>query len=234
MIAARLTPEQQRWVENVAPRVTEIARGVRSQVGTLPLEDFESAGYEALVRAALRYDPATGVPFQAFAYLRVRGAMIDALRSANPAIRRQRRALRALQATQAVFEEQAKSAPPRTQSDPRTLQERVEAAADLIRQTTAAVLLARQSPADPEELGDDARSADERLIDAEARVHLDGALGALDADERALVDALYYRDLNMHAYAAELGVNVSTVSRRHARLLRKLAGEMSQRTGPGR
>lgn len=227
----RLSPEQQSWVERVAPRVVEIARSVRSQIGTLPIEDFESAGYEALVKAALRYDPATGVPFQAFAYLRIRGAMIDAVRSANPTVRRYKRAMRAMAATQALYEEQAKTASPG--ADPRTLKERVEAAAELIRQTTSAVLLSKMAPTDPEVVTDtESAAADEALMNAEMRAHLEQAMTACSADESALIDALYFRDINMHAYAAELGVAVSTVSRRHARVLRKLGERMSAATGP--
>ncbi|MEZ4452361.1 MAG: sigma-70 family RNA polymerase sigma factor [Nannocystaceae bacterium] len=227
----RLSPEQQQWVERVAPRVVEIARSVRAHVGTLSVEDFESAGYEALVKAALRYDPETGVPFQAFAYLRIRGAMIDAVRSANPAVRRYKRAVRAMAATQALYEEHAKSAAPG--NEPRTLKERVDAAAELIRQTTSAVLLSKLAPADPEVVRDaDTTAADEVVIQSELRDHLARAMTACDADESALIDALYYRDINMHAYAAELGVAVSTVSRRHARLLRKLGERMSTSTGP--
>ncbi|MCB9701617.1 MAG: sigma-70 family RNA polymerase sigma factor [Myxococcales bacterium] len=231
MSEGRLSREQQALVERVAPRVVEIARAVRSQVGTLPVEEFESAGYEALVKAALRYDPAAGVPFQGFAYLRIRGAMIDALRAANPTIRRQKRAMRALEATQALYEEEAKNAP--RGADPRTLKERVEAAAELIRQTTSAVLLSRMTPEDPETTHDEASTpADEAVIRAELHDHLDRAVGRCADDERALIDALYHRDLNMHAYAAELGVSVSTVSRRHARLLRKLGTLMPDATGP--
>jgi DNA-directed RNA polymerase subunit E'/Rpb7 len=47
----RLTPEQQRWVEQVTPRVLEIARAVRHRIGTLSLDDYLSAGNEALGRA---------------------------------------------------------------------------------------------------------------------------------------------------------------------------------------
>ena len=56
--------------------------------------------------------------------------------------------------------------------------------------------------------------------------------GTGDLALRKLLPALYHRDLNMHAYAAELGVSVSTVSRRHARLLRKLGTLMPDATGP--
>ena len=103
----------------------------------------------------------------------------------------------------------------------------------LIRQTTSAVLLSRMTPEDPETTHDEASTpADEAVIRAELHDHLDRAVGRCADDERALIDALYHRDLNMHAYAAELGVSVSTVSRRHARLLRKLGTLMPDATGP--
>ena len=232
MSEGRLNSEQQRLVERVAPRVTKIARAVRSQVGTLPVEDFESAGFEALVKAALRYDPTTGVPFQGYAYLRIRGAMIDAVRSKNPAIRQHRRAMRAMAATQALYEEEVQRAASDGGADPRSLKERVEAAAELIRKTTAAVLLSKASPTDPETTGDtNSRAADEELIASEAKELLSGAISRCDPAEQAMIDALYHREINMHAYAAEVGVNVSTISRRHARLLRKLSSLMGEGAG---
>ena len=62
---------------------------VRSLVGkvTVPdhplasAEDLESAGLLGLVEALDRYDPDNGAAFMTYAYLRVRGAIIDYLRS---------------------------------------------------------------------------------------------------------------------------------------------------------
>ena len=88
----RLTREQQAMVARAAHRVPQIARSVRHLVGEISFEECESAGYEALVRASLRYDPAFGVPFTGFAYRRVRGAMLDAARQASPNRRRLARA----------------------------------------------------------------------------------------------------------------------------------------------
>jgi RNA polymerase sigma factor for flagellar operon FliA len=233
----RLNREQQRLVARHAPRVVEIARGLRSQIGTLALEDFVSAGNEALSKAALRYDPAAGIPFTGYAYKRIRGAMIDAVRSSNPTVRRQRRAMRAMAATQALYEEELRKARAGQGGDPRSLKQRVEAAAELIRKTTTAVLLSKASPVDPEITGDTTNTAaDEALIDAETKSRLRAAIDRCTPEEKALYDALYVRELSMHEYAAELGVNVSTVSRRHSKLLRKLAGllrDANARAGSG-
>ena len=55
----RLTGEQRARVTAFASRVPGIARSLRRIVGIAP-DECESAGYEALARAALRYDPAAG------------------------------------------------------------------------------------------------------------------------------------------------------------------------------
>ncbi len=62
---------------------------VRSLVGKVPVpdhplasrEDLEGAGLVGLIEALNGYDPSTGAAFMTFAYLRVRGAIIDYLRS---------------------------------------------------------------------------------------------------------------------------------------------------------
>src|SRR3954464_4949498 len=50
-------------------------------------DDLASAGYAALVTAAQAYDPQRGIPFGKFAAVRVRGALLDELRSMDWATR---------------------------------------------------------------------------------------------------------------------------------------------------
>src|SRR5687767_5730641 len=58
-----------------------IARRARRQLGlSLPLEDLTSFAREALLRAARSYDDGRGIPFRAWASLRVRGAILDGVR----------------------------------------------------------------------------------------------------------------------------------------------------------
>lgn len=49
--------------------------------GDLDYEDFVSAAYLGLCDAARRFDPARGHSFQMFSHFRIRGAMVDMLRS---------------------------------------------------------------------------------------------------------------------------------------------------------
>lgn len=65
------------WASNIARKIHE----------TLPpfilFEDLESEAYLGLVKAARKYNFTSGVPFQGMAYVRVRGAVYDAIRRKN-------------------------------------------------------------------------------------------------------------------------------------------------------
>jgi RNA polymerase sigma factor for flagellar operon FliA len=230
LTTARLTPEQSAWVEQAYPKVTNIARLVFRQTSNLSIEELVSAGAEGLVAAALRYDPASGVPFSAFAYYRVRGAMIDAARRANPGSRQRRRAVLALQASQALLEHADRKMPDANERDLRSLRERVAAAADIVAQTTTAVMLARMAPEDPDDVLDtSSEDAETAVHSAEVREALAEVVGSCSKEERSLIDALYFRGLSMHEYAAEIGKSVSTVSRHHAKLVAGLGEQLKAR-----
>lgn len=226
MASAKLTAEQQRWVERTAPNVKALARSLAPSTPHASQEELESAGLEGLVQAALRYDPKMGVPFKAFAYYRIRGAMIDAARDAAPQIRRRSRAMRRLQLSQSLLEQAQQRQPRAEDGDPRSLVQRVQAAADLVAQTTAAVVLSKLPPASPENLAAPGVDAEAAVLAKEERALLDTALEDCDEADRALLDALYFRGLTMSEYAAQLGQNKSTVSRHHSRLLARLAKRM--------
>jgi RNA polymerase sigma factor FliA len=231
---ARLSPEQRRRVERGKPLVDQLARVLVRRLGQVAEEELRSAGYEALVRCGLRYDPSQAASFRTYAFHRVRGAMIDVARRNLPELRRRSRALRTMQATQALLE-QAERRHASHGSDPRTLQERVDAAAERVAQTTAAVVLSRLGGRDPESV------ADETFHDPEAAVHdvrlLDHLRRVLDRccseDERAMLTAIYEEGLTMSELGARLGRDKSTISRRHAALLQRIADELGIDPHPG-
>ena len=228
MTEERLSPTQRRRVERAHPLVDQLARLMVHRLPRISEDDLRSAGYEALVKSGLRYDPEHGVPFKAFSYYRVRGAMIDAARRATPAVRRRSRALRTLEATQALLE-QAETTEHTEGPDPRTLQERVDAAAGIIAQATAAVVIARTGGPDPERVADDElRSADDAIDEGRVREHVRRALTRCSEDEQTMIHALYHEGLTMTELAERTGLNKSTVSRRHAALLRRLGRELRQ------
>jgi len=60
-------------------------------------DDLRGAGAAGLVDAAHRFDPCTGVPFERYAVIRIRGAVLDATRSRDWATRRTRRDQRTIE-----------------------------------------------------------------------------------------------------------------------------------------
>ena len=56
----------------------------------IDLDELVSLGNLGVVEARTRYDASRGIPFGAFAATRIRGAMLDGLRSADPLTRDER------------------------------------------------------------------------------------------------------------------------------------------------
>lgn len=72
-----LTREQQRLVESVLERIRALARHFAYLWPSVNGDDLEGEGRLAATEAALRYDASIHESFDAFAYKRYRGAMID-------------------------------------------------------------------------------------------------------------------------------------------------------------
>lgn len=77
--------EQEALAKEYMPIVKRIAHGLyRKAPSGVSVDDLVSAGLYGLVDAASRFDPARAEQFQSYAEARVRGAMIDELRSVGP------------------------------------------------------------------------------------------------------------------------------------------------------
>src|SRR5256885_17062497 len=62
--------------------VQSIAGKLKRSLGrAIDFEDLVGYGSKGLVEAAERFDPRQGAPFTTFAYYRIRGAMLDGLRT---------------------------------------------------------------------------------------------------------------------------------------------------------
>ena len=77
--------QKEELAKEYMPLVRRIAHGLsRKAPPTVTVDDLVSAGLYGLVDAASRFDPERSEQFQSYAEARVRGAMIDELRSAGP------------------------------------------------------------------------------------------------------------------------------------------------------
>lgn len=89
------TPAKRREWEQEIELVRQIAGAlVRRLPSHVDMDELISVGHLGLMEARQRFDASRGVPFAAFAALRVRGAMLDALRSEDLVSRDERARLR--------------------------------------------------------------------------------------------------------------------------------------------
>ncbi len=227
-----LSDAQATRVERHTELVRATARRVSRRVGDrhISVEELESVGNEALVRAAMRYDPEAGASFATYAYYRVHGAMIDALRKRTPGVRRRKQALIRLSTTQALLEQAAEDqAAQRAAGQRLTLEQRVEAARELVRKASVAVRLSEPAPQGFERIAADDPDPEAALLDVDRRRQLWALVAELDDHERDLVEALYEQGLTMRSYAEQIGTSVATVSRRHARIVGLLGKRIAAR-----
>lgn len=74
--------QEEKWILGHLPLVRHVVQKVVAQLGRkADLEDLISSGTLGLVKAARAYDPTRDAEFKTYAYIRIRGAVIDELRS---------------------------------------------------------------------------------------------------------------------------------------------------------
>jgi RNA polymerase sigma factor FliA len=93
-----LTAEQERIMVEHLPIVRFIARRIHDRLPPyVPIEDLYSAGVLGLLDAFGRFDPSKKVLFRTYAQFRVRGAILDSLRTLDWSPRELRRKGRAIE-----------------------------------------------------------------------------------------------------------------------------------------
>jgi RNA polymerase sigma factor FliA len=208
-------------VERHTHLVQALARKVARHAGTryVARDELESVGNEALVTAALRYDPNSPASFSTFVWYRIYGSMIDLIRKRSPG--RRYRKLTQLDATQGLLQQAAEDQATQIAAGQQaTLSERVEQTRKLLRQVTTIAQLARTETLDA--LAADKTDPQQQIIRSDDRRRVWELVHELDGPDRALIEAIYVHGQTMREYAAEIGSTVSTVSRRHARILERL------------
>jgi RNA polymerase sigma factor for flagellar operon FliA len=200
-------------VEQHLPLVGYIVNEVLTRVpGHVERDDLVSAGLFGLVLAARAFEPSAGVPFANYARTRIRGAVVDELRSADWAPR----GVRARNRTLMRAEEQLTAQLGR---EPRadelaavlgtSVDEVTNARAD---QARSLLSLEAFDGALDEQLGDQRGTPEDRLLHAERLAVLRAAVEALPERLKSVVRGVFLDDQPMAEIAAELGVTESRVS----------------------
>ncbi|MCP5141609.1 MAG: RNA polymerase sigma factor FliA [Chromatiales bacterium] len=209
--------------------VQQIAHHLHARLpASVQVDDLIQSGMEALLEAAANYDSATGVPFEAYARLRVRGSMIDELRRGNWAPRSIHAKSRAI--AEAVSRLQAEGDD--ANDDRRVAEEAGLSLNEYYRvvsdATSTQVLSLDEMPFESKDsLPDDDLAEPSQATEKEQLVRmLAGLIPRLPERERLVITLYYHEELNQREIAEVLGVTESRVSQIHGQALLKMRGMM--------
>jgi RNA polymerase sigma factor for flagellar operon FliA len=209
---------------------------VNEVVGRLPghvaREDLVSAGMAGLAQAAMSYDPTTGVPFNRYASTRIKGAVLDELRSMDWASRGARSRGRELAA-----EEEAQTR--RLGRTPTSLELAAALGVELAeldrrREESERALLSLEAfdSSLADSVVDAAPDPQEHLVHSEQIGYLRSALASLPERLRIVAVGVYLEQRPMTELAEELGVTESRVSQLRSEAVSMLRDAMNSQFAP--
>lgn len=229
---AQSLPERDRLVTDHIGLVRALAHRLAQRLPTqVELGDLISVGVMGLIDAAGRYRPSTGVPFEAFARRRVRGAMLDALRDLDWAPRSVRRLRRELDSGLAEARRSLGREPEPHEAAAflKMTPEEYDHALEQVRVLELGTL--RQLDATGpdghsllELCIDPGEAPDARLVRNELRAHLAAAIQRLPERERQILALYYEEELTLAEIGDVIGVCESRVSQLRSLALSRLRG----------
>lgn len=226
-----VTDDTDELVRSSIPLVGHI---VREMLGRVPAhvsrDELMSAGLLALVQAARGFDPERGVSFTSYAATRVRGAIVDELRSrdwASRAVRRREREVESARSTLAV--QLGRSA-----EDSEVAASLGIGLADLhahrddLHRAAVVSLDGVVEAGIGTALPSDGPTPADVLEQREREAYLHDAVAQLPERLRVVVEGYFYAERPMAEIAAELGVTESRISQLRAEAVTLLRGALTR------
>lgn len=216
--------------------VVPMARSAHRRIaGAVDEDELCAAAREGLFHAARSFDPARGLPFRAWAAVRMRFALLERVRRAGPLPKRVYRTVRMLQAADAVADVLIEEDSVR-RHDPDEADRRIGAQLGTMAVAMGMALVAPLPLTSAHTLADDGASPEEQVARAQLLTRLRVALASLPESERVIVERHYFDDVTLDDASKELGLSKSWGSRLHARAIGRLAslfGERHERRAEG-
>ncbi|MFA5679122.1 MAG: RNA polymerase sigma factor FliA [Pseudomonas sp.] len=230
MYTAKGKINQESLIKEYLPAVRRQALALQVRLpASIELDDLIQAGVIGLMDALGRYDASAGASFATFASQRIRGAMIDELRTRDWLPRSVRRNARSLDACVHRLEQTLGRAP----------EEREIAAAmdmglaeyrQLLRDINSGYLLPLEDlmaeGAEPA-AHNSAETPFEQLLESQQRERLVDAIAALPEREKLLMALYYQEELNLKEIGAVLGVSESRVCQLHSQAVSRLRAKLA-------
>jgi RNA polymerase sigma factor for flagellar operon FliA len=227
-----------RMIVQYAPLVKYVVgRMAVSMPGVLGSEDIISYGTIGLIQAVDRYDPSVGVKFETYAIRRIKGAILDAIRSLQQLSRDASRRARDLDHAYDELTQKYGRVPTN-----REVADHLGLSADELGQAlldASHTVVSLDTPMGGESSGDGERpSLLEQISDdgtpgpemqTEKRHLMEAlvqAIQSLSERDRLVINLYYYEELTLKEISEVLGVSTSRVSQLHAAAVFKLRASL--------
>ena len=238
------TPERDQMLLEHLPTVRYLARRIHERLPQhVELDDLVSAGVVGLIDAFSKFDHTKKVQFKSYAQFRIRGAILDSLRTLDWSPRELRRKGRAVEeAIRSVTQKFGRV--PSEQEIAREmdlgLEEYQQLLGELKGLEIGSLHMERTEDSGDEELAYIPGAPDEdplfRCLQGEMKQRLVDAIEELPEKERMVLTLYYYEELTMKEIGLTLGVVESRVSQIHSaavvRLRAALAGLRADHSPP--
>jgi RNA polymerase sigma factor FliA len=236
---AVLTSAQERVLLEHLPIVRFLARRIHERLPLhVDIEDLVSAGVVGLMDAFSKFDPAKKVQFRSYAQFRIRGAILDSLRTLDWGPRELRRKGRALEEAARVLTARLGRAPGEAEVAVEMglpLEEYQQLLGDLKGLEVGTLHLERNENSGEEELAYVPGPPEDdplfRCLRGEREQRLAAAIARLPDRERLVTTLYYYEEMTMHEIGLALGVVESRVSQVHASAVAHLRSALRDMAG---
>lgn len=240
---ASLAQERQRLLVEMLPLVKRMAFKIREHLPAhVEVDDLIANGILGLVDAISKFDTTKRVKLESYARHRVRGSILDGLRSVDPASRDLRRKNKKIQklyrelevklGRQVKDEEIAEALGLSMAQWNSTLSEIQTLGFDFGARTISAGPTSKRASAEPALLaGDDADPFDQ-CYRREQQEFLGRALTHLREREREIISLYYQQELTMKQIAERMNIDESRVSQLHSAALARLKASLKSLLRP--
>jgi RNA polymerase sigma factor for flagellar operon FliA len=219
-----LNSEQERVLLEHLPIVRFLARRIHERLPQhVDIEDLVSAGVVGLMDAFQKFDPGKKVQFRSYAQFRIRGAILDSLRTLDWSPRELRRKGRAVEEAVRVLTARTGHAPGEAEVAEEmglALEDYQQLLGDLKGLEIGTLHMERNEDSGEEELAYVPGRPEEdplfRCLRGELEERLSDAIAHLPDRERLVMTLYYYEEMTMREIGLALGVVESRVSQVHA------------------
>lgn len=232
---ARVDPERERVIREFAPVIRAMAQRLAFRLPAhLDSEDLVSAGVIGLMDAMTKFDPSREAKFKTYAEFRIRGAMLDEIRSMDWIPRSVHQRISLLQKTHATLLRRL-GRPPTEDETASALNMTVAELDDFLTRSQGAILISIEDLGIQDGDGSkiiralvDTESPDplSMVVSEDIRKVLIRAIQQLPEKERMVLTLYYYEELTMKEIGQVLKVTESRVCQIHSKAVLTLKSRL--------